>query len=213
LSTSAALAKALAACTVDGALNAFEMSNTAIALINRDGDVYRLNQAAEALLKGDVRIRNRKIASSDAAASLALSRAIHQLMWRTIGARISPPVLLPRPTKAPLVAYPAKLSAIAANALADCQAIVIFVDLEERQHAPESLLQSGFYLTAAEAKLAARLATGASLDDVSNELQITKQTSRTHLKHVFAKLGISRQSELVALLGALGRYQSNESSS
>jgi hypothetical protein len=36
LSTSAALAKALAACTVDGALNAFEMSNTAIALINKD---------------------------------------------------------------------------------------------------------------------------------------------------------------------------------
>lgn len=111
------------------------------------------------------------------------------------------------------MAYPAKLSAIAANALADCQAIVVLVDLEERRHAPESLLQSGFNLTPAEAKLAARLATGASLDDVSNELQITKQTSRTHLKRIFAKLGIGRQSELVALLGALGRYQTNESSS
>lgn len=207
LSTSAALAKAFAACTVDGALNAFEMSNTAIALINRDGDVYRLNQAAEALLKGDVRIRNRKIVSSDTVASLALSRAIHQLMWRTIGAGISPPVLLPRAMKAPLVVYPAKLSAIAANALADCQAIVIFVDLEERRHAPESLLQSGFSLTPAEAKLAARLATGASLDDVSNELQITKLTGRTHLKHIFAKLGIGRQSELVALLGAVSPYK------
>ncbi len=213
LSTSAALAKALAARTVDGALNAFEMSNTAIALINRDGDVYRLNQAAEALLKGDVRIINRRIASPDREASLALSRAIHQMMWRTIGTRLWPPILLPRPTKAPLVAYPAKLSATSANALADCQAIVILVDLEERRHAPESLLQFGFYLTPTEAKLAARLATGASLDDVSNELKITKQTSRTHLKHIFAKLGISRQSELVALLGALGRYQSNQSSS
>lgn len=207
LSTSAALAKALAACTVEGALNAFEMSNTAIALINRDGDVYRLNQAAEALLKADVRIRNRKIVLSDTVASLALSRAIHQLMWRTFGARMSPPVLLPRPTKAPLVAYPAKLSAIAANALADCQAIVIFMDLEERRHAPESLLQSGFSLTPTEAKLAARLATGSSLDIVSNELQITKLTGRTHLKHIFAKLGIGRQSELVALLGAISRYK------
>jgi hypothetical protein len=31
----------------EGALNAFELSDTAIALVNRRGEVYRLNGAAE----------------------------------------------------------------------------------------------------------------------------------------------------------------------
>jgi len=210
LSTSAALARALAASTVNGALNAFEMSDSAIALINRHGDVYKLNLAAEKLLKGDVRISGRRIVSTDAAASSALSRAISRLMWQPNGAAMGAPIAMPRLDKPPLLAYPARLAAVAANALADCQAIIIFVDPGERRTAPESLLESGFSLTPTEAKLASRLATGASLDGVSNELRISKQTGRTHLKRVFAKMGIGRQSELVALLSAMARYQSAE---
>lgn len=210
LSTSAALARAFAASTVNGALNAFEMSNTAIALINRHGDVYRLNKAAETLLKGDIRISGRRIFSTDSAATSALSRTVARLMWRPNGGAMATPVALPRSHRSPLLAYPAKLAAVAANALADCQAIVVIVDPEERRTAPESFLQSGFSLTPTEAKLAARLATGASLEDVSNELQISRQTGRTHLTRIFAKLGIGGQSELVALLVALTRYRSTE---
>jgi DNA-binding CsgD family transcriptional regulator len=127
-------------------------------------------------------------------------------MWRTTGSAMAPPIALPRSNKSPLLAYPAKLSALAANALADCQAIVIFVDPDERYPTPESILQSGFALTATEAKLASRLATGASLDDVSDKLMISKQTGRTHLKRIFAKIGIGRQSELVALLSTMAHY-------
>lgn len=210
LSTSAALARALAASTVSGALNAFEMSNTAVALINRHGDVYKLNRTAETLLRGEIRISSRRVVSVDPGATSALARALYQLMWRTTAAALSAPVMLPRANRAPLLAYPAKLSALAANALADCQAIVIFIDPEERRTASERLLQSGFSLTPTQAKLAARLATGASLADVSNELRISKQTGRQHLKRVFEKMGIGRQSELVALLNSITRYQSPE---
>jgi DNA-binding CsgD family transcriptional regulator len=191
---------------VEGALNAFELSDTAIALVNRRGEVYRLNRAAETLLSGEVRIAGHRIVSRDPIATTALGRAIHVLMWGGNGAGMAPPVALPRTTGSPVFAYPAKLSAIAANALADCQAIVVFVDPDERRAAPESLLRFGFSLTPAEARLASRLATGASLEDISDEMGISKLTGRTHLKRIFAKLGIGRQSELVALLGAVGRF-------
>jgi DNA-binding CsgD family transcriptional regulator len=207
LSTSAALAQAFAASAVNGALNAFELNNMAIALVNRHGDVYRVNEAAETLLKGDVRICARKILSSNAEASASLSRAISRLLWQPTGASLAAPVALPRVNKSPLIAYPARLSAVAANALSDCQAIVIFLDPDERRGASEALLQSAFSLTPTEAKLASRIGTGASLDDISNELQITKQTGRTHLKHIFGKMGIGRQSELVAFLNAMSRHQ------
>ena len=210
LSASAVLAQAFAASAVNGALNAFELSNMAIALVNRHGDVYRVNKAAEALLKGDVRICGRKILSFDAEASASLSRAISRLMWQPTGASLAAPVALPRVNKSPLIAYPARLSVVAANALADCQAIVTFLDPDERRATSETLLQSAFSLTPTEAKLASRIGTGASLDDISTELQITKQTGRTHLKHIFGKMGIGRQSELVAFLNAMSRHQSRD---
>ena len=206
LGTSAALARALGACAVAGALNAFEMSETAVALVNRHGEVYRVNRAAEALLGGDVRIAGRRIVCRDPAAAAALAGALHGLMWNRGGAAMAPAVALPRVGRSPLLAYPARLSAVAANVLAECQAIVVLVDPDERRSAPEALLHSGFSLTPTEARLASRLATGASLEAISDEMGISKLTGRTHLKRIFAKLGIGRQSELVALLAAIVRF-------
>lgn len=210
LGTSAALARTFSAGIVSGALDAFEMTNTAVALVDRQGDVYRINRAAENLLNGDVRLRNRKIVTADTTASIALNRAIHDLMWGTGGASLSPPVILPRRNRQPLLAYASKLGALAANALADCQAILIFIDPEDRQMPPELSLQRAFSLTPAESRIASRLATGASLEDVSNQLQMSKLTGRTHLKRIFGKLGVKRQAELVALLSPIARYRSSE---
>lgn len=205
LGTSAALARALAASTLEGAMNAFEMSRTAIALVNRHGDIYRINGAAEKLLRGELRLSGRRIVCRDTAATAALDRAIFRLMWR-VGAAMSPPVALPRSEGNALLAYPARLSAVAANALADCQAIIVLVDPDDTSVPPESVLQACFSLSPAESRVVARLGTGASLQEVSEQLAISKETGRAHLKNVFAKLGISRQTELIALLAQITRF-------
>jgi len=57
-------------------------------------------------------------------------------------------------------------------------------------------------LTPTERRLVARLALGASVERAAAGLGVRPQTARTHLKHVFAKLGVQRQSELVAWLHA-----------
>jgi DNA-binding CsgD family transcriptional regulator len=64
-------------------------------------------------------------------------------------------------------------------------------------------LREIFKLTIAEARLAARLAAGSGLDDVSDELGIAKETGRYHLKSIFAKTGARRQAELVALFAGM----------
>jgi hypothetical protein len=48
-----------------------------------------------------------------------------------------------------------------------------------------------------------RNATGEALDKVADRLNISKETSRTQLKSIFAKLGVHRQAELVAVLSTL----------
>src|SRR5215472_5840266 len=55
-------------------------------------------------------------------------------------------------------------------------------------------------LTAAEARLATALAEGATLEQAALALEITRNTARTHLKHIFEKTGTNRQSALVRLL-------------
>lgn len=66
-------------------------------------------------------------------------------------------------------------------------------------------------LTRAEARLAALLAKGISLEEIAETLSISVQTARSQLKAVFGKTGVSRQAELVALLLAdMLSYQTND---
>jgi hypothetical protein len=51
-----------------------------------------------------------------------------------------------------------------ANALADCQAVVILIDPEHVSRPPQAALQAAFGLSEAEARLAARLAAGEALE-------------------------------------------------
>jgi thiamine biosynthesis lipoprotein ApbE len=50
----ATAAKALGKAAATAALEAFEASQTAVLLINREGEVIRSNRSAERLLRGDV---------------------------------------------------------------------------------------------------------------------------------------------------------------
>src|SRR4051812_24609566 len=63
------------------------------------------------------------------------------------------------------------------------------------------LLRKYFGLTAAEARLAVRLASGDTLTTAASESTVARETAHNQLKAVFAKTNTHRQSELVALLG------------
>jgi DNA-binding CsgD family transcriptional regulator/PAS domain-containing protein len=203
LASAAALARALGFARAEAALAAFEVSGLAVALVDRLGKALRLNAAAERLLGPDLMTARGHIASIDHDATAALDRALHALLWSAGGQALAPPVALPRADKRPLLAYAIRPSAICADALAACQAVVVFIDPDDRRQPPETHLKTAFGLSPAEARLAARLATGEGLADAANRLGVTYETARTELKRVFLKLGVSRQAELVALLAPL----------
>jgi DNA-binding CsgD family transcriptional regulator len=76
---------------------------------------------------------------------------------------------------------------------------VVFVTVpEEPQEAPAELLRRLFGLTLMEARICERLVSGQALGTVAKDLRIRTNTARAHLKKVFAKTGVGRQSELVA---------------
>lgn len=105
-------------------------------------------------------------------------------------------------------------------AISDCEPIPIYLWPINRQDLPagvekqpplfalivmnnhrfidEELLHLALGLTRVEAKLTGLVAGGMSVQNAANEMNVTEQTARTYLKRIFSKLGISRQSELVA---------------
>lgn len=80
---------------------------------------------------------------------------------------------------------------------------VLFIGQQDVENATVEPVIAGLYgLTPAESRLAAKLMRGRSLSQISSELQITRETARTHLRNIFSKTQTNRQSELVRLLVA-----------
>jgi DNA-binding CsgD family transcriptional regulator len=80
-------------------------------------------------------------------------------------------------------------------------ACVIFIrDPERRSQASRDMVRQLFDFTPAETELALQLANGLTLDESAEELGISKNTARAHLRAIFAKTGATRQAKLVRML-------------
>jgi DNA-binding CsgD family transcriptional regulator len=66
--------------------------------------------------------------------------------------------------------------------------------------APESLLQSLFGLTRSEARLTTLLVDGMKLATAAAAMEITEGSARIYCKRIFAKMGVSRQADLVKMV-------------
>lgn len=79
--------------------------------------------------------------------------------------------------------------------------VAVFIrDPESPLETPEDVVRQLFGLTPAEASLALLMANGLSLEEAAEKLDIRKNTARAHLRSIFSKTGVTRQTELVRVL-------------
>jgi len=83
--------------------------------------------------------------------------------------------------------------------LAGC-AIVFVIDPEALPASSDEQLRRSYGLSPAETRIARLLCHGKSLDEIAEESGVSRETVRTHAKHLLAKTGTRRQSDLVSLL-------------
>jgi DNA-binding CsgD family transcriptional regulator len=81
---------------------------------------------------------------------------------------------------------------------------IIVVDPEQSLVLPAEILRALYSLTPAESRLALALAEGKELRDVCDAASIRYTTGRAHLRSIFSKTGVRRQSELLSLLVRTG---------
>lgn len=78
--------------------------------------------------------------------------------------------------------------------------VAVFVrDTEGKVDPPLRLAQQLFQLTPAETAVAIQLANGLSLEEAAEALSIRHNTARAHLRSIFSKTGVRRQTELVRI--------------
>jgi len=81
---------------------------------------------------------------------------------------------------------------------------VVFVsDPQQPTSIPAPVLKSMFGLTTSESRLAQALLNGRSLEQFADEVHVSLNTARTHLKSIFRKTDTSSQASLVSLLARL----------
>jgi DNA-binding CsgD family transcriptional regulator len=111
-------------------------------------------------------------------------------------------IAVARPSgKRPLPVYiRSAQSAVASDESAAPSVLVFVMDPELAVEAAESDLRQLYGLTQTEARLANLLMKGKTVDECCQRLTIRRSTGRTHVRHLFEKVGVQRQSELVSVL-------------
>ncbi|CJL66795.1 ATP-dependent transcriptional regulator [Streptococcus pneumoniae] len=79
-------------------------------------------------------------------------------------------------------------------------AVVYIRDAAGKSLANTMVTKQLFNLTPAETALALELANGLSLEEAAEELNIRRNTARAHLRSIFSKTGVRRQTELVRIM-------------
>ena len=82
-------------------------------------------------------------------------------------------------------------------------AVVLVVDPESRIRIDPDMAADALGLTKMESRVALLLAEGKSVREVATAMGRKESTVRTHVKHIFAKQGLSRQADLVRLVLSL----------
>ena len=92
---------------------------------------------------------------------------------------------------------------LAQHFITQTRAIVLAIEQKASEPADPAVVRDVLGLTLGEAKVAALVGAGLPTKEAARRLGIASETARSHLKNVFGKVGVSRQSELVALLAKL----------
>ncbi|KMO31867.1 hypothetical protein VQ02_25305 [Methylobacterium variabile] len=204
LGQAATLSEALGRAALDGTLRGLDQVAQAALALDGSGRIVGANARAEALLDAAFRISDGVLRVADPRARDEIAALAQALQSRRPFA--AGPVLVPRPDRRPLVLRVLPLAEAARSPFLGASALLTITDLEAERRPDPTLLAQVFGLTAAEARLAAFLAAGASLEEAANALGIAVGTARSQIKAVFAKTGTGRQGALVALLGAPGLW-------
>ncbi|MEO7386173.1 MAG: LuxR C-terminal-related transcriptional regulator [Gammaproteobacteria bacterium] len=189
----------------------FQASRHGVLVLDGKGRVLFVNREGERIARaGDgIAIHNGFLRLADA----GLANEIELMMSRGIGVARRKTIAPMRPVRIPqrsgraayeLLMIPITDGVQRAILPPTAAFLVTITDPANFASLSQQRLRS-YGLTSAEARLCQALISTGSLPDAADELHISWSTARSHLKRIFAKLGVSSQVQLIMRLVAVGQ--------
>ena len=177
-----------------------------IVVLGDSGDVLKTNRCANELLHANKglklfggKLRCDKV--SDERKLLAVIRKARDQRFETLSGAQSAVVAI-RPEGGSWLSILVKPIApfyLASGPKAPSVALFIRSPDQDRD-VPHTVIQALFGLTPTEAALALEIANGLTMDEAAEVLDIMRNTARTHLRSIFAKVGVRRQTSLMRVI-------------
>lgn len=190
------------------ALYAQAMGRLSVAsiVLDENGHILQLNSEAEDLLKSGDGLKN--VGGRLEACYASDNRELQRVIRNTFAVqpkaqlRIPDALSVTRPSgKVSLGVVVQPIPALEWSEGRGRPAAMVFVrDAEGRTRAVRGVAKQLFNLTHAETALAIELANGLSLDEASESLGVRRNTARAHLRSIFSKTGVRRQTDLVRIV-------------
>jgi DNA-binding CsgD family transcriptional regulator len=164
-----------------------------VLLLDVEGAVLDANSLAEKVLLREhgLRVKGGRLAFPDAQLDARFARLLAQPARspRSLAARVRP---------GGSGSYRVRISSLqpAAAAREAAFLVVLYAPGEKREISREVLLEL-YGLTRAQADVARMLYAGNSVEETAAELDLSLNTVRTHLKHIFSKCEVQSQGELL----------------
>lgn len=187
--------------SIDGFLTS---ARRAVAILGWSGQIIRMSDEAETLLRRHQLIRQGRLHARDE----ATQRHIDLLVARGLAhghdsSKPLPPPLVVRDADGGLVLDLVPTPRDFASLLSGAAALFTVHEVSPPEVKREQDFQALYGLTPREVQLCKRLVSGEPLARIADEMGITVETARQYLKSAFSKTGTSRQTELVLLLFSL----------
>jgi DNA-binding CsgD family transcriptional regulator len=191
--------------------SAFSHLPFGVFLVNGHCRIAQMNEAAEAMLvrpNGPLALSGHQIVASNPRDTQELQRLIADAcslrdgsMPGTGGTLLVPSHREPSGLISMVLSVAPFIDGRAYGLASERCAVIMITEVAQRiPDGFEAHVRNLFDLTAAEARLAAALASGRSLKEAAAGSNITVKTCRTYLERIFAKTRTRQQSQLVALL-------------
>jgi DNA-binding CsgD family transcriptional regulator/PAS domain-containing protein len=183
-------------------------------LLDPKQQVLFANRQAQALLGSAFNASGMALQPIDRTSRLQLAAALDLAASGAAKAEAPQSFMLRRPAVFPGTAAPPAMMVsllplhrgargTAADIFGTATTMVLVIESSPSEPPDAAVVRDLLGLTLGEARVAALIGSGQSPQQAALALDITEGTARTVLKRVFGKVGVSRQSELTALLSRL----------
>ncbi|PZU85460.1 MAG: hypothetical protein DI528_11870 [Shinella sp.] len=192
--------------TLSTVANTFDQMGKAVVAIDATGRYIHANSAAQQLLGASIHIAGGRLIFRDRHAAEEYNRVIDRLRGLRDGKTLcASPIIARRENAAPVIIRILPVDGAAKSPFLCARALLLLNEIAAPSKSDWQVFSRAFGLTPAEARLAALLAIGESLETAAETLGITRETSRSRVKSIFQKTDTHRQAALVALLASLGQ--------